>query len=198
MRAGKPLIWFFGVGESAFQAVYPVYLVAEEPDQHQFVVSHEESTGLPVDSPLEEHLKRYVLRVTRQRLHQPVFRAQVIRAYGSRCSVCALRHPELLDGAHIVPDSHELGVASVDNGIALCKIHHRAFDVGIMGIRPDHIVQIRSDLLTETDGPMLRHGLQERHQQELMVLPSVRKERPRKDLLEIQYAQFLAGEASSR
>jgi putative restriction endonuclease len=118
------------------------------------------------------------------------FRATVMRAYNTQCAVCALRHGQLLDAAHIVPDSHEQGIASVRNGLALCKIHHAAFDAKILGIRPDMVVQIRADLLDEIDGPMLEHGLKERHNQRLMVLPRVRAEQPDRSLLEIGYERF--------
>ena len=36
---GSPLIWFYGVGPAVFRALYPVWLVEEEPDQDQFVVA---------------------------------------------------------------------------------------------------------------------------------------------------------------
>jgi putative restriction endonuclease len=192
MTERLPLIWFFGVGPGVYQAIYPVYLVGEEAERQQFVVAYgDDLAGLrPVESPLEEHLRRYVMRETQQRVHQPVFRATVMRAYGTRCAVCALAHSQLLDAAHIVPDSHELGTASVVNGMAACKIHHAAFDANILGIRPDLVVEIRHDLLEEIDGPMLRHGLQGRHGQRLMVVPTARRERPDRDRLELRYEQF--------
>lgn len=142
------------------------------------------------DSQVEEAVRRYIVRETRQRVHQPVFRATIMRAYGTRCAVCALAHTELLDAAHIIPDSHERGLASVRNGLALCKIHHAAYDSNILGIRPDLVVQIKSDLLEEVDGPMLRYGLNERHDQPLMVLPRVRNERPGEEFLEWRYELF--------
>ena len=193
MRAELPVIWFFGVGPGVYQPVFPVLFVAEEPSQHQFVVAHE-ATAHVVEpgSQVEEHMKRYILRETKQRLHQPVFRATVLRAYGTRCAVCALRHGQLLDAAHIVPDSNARGVASVRNGMAMCKIHHAAFDAKILGVRPDLVVQIRTDLLEEIDGPMLEHGLQRRHDQPLMVLPPSRQERPDAELLSIEYEAFLS------
>ena len=76
------------------------------------------------------------------------------------------------------------------NGLALCKIHHAAYDSGVLGIRPDLVVQIRADLLAEIDGPMLEHGLKGRHGQQLMAVPRVRAERPDRDLLERRYAGF--------
>lgn len=191
MQRQLPLIWFFGVGPGAYQPIFPVYFVAEEPSQHQFVVAHEGvASVVEPGRPLEDHLKRYVMRETRQRMHQPVFRATVLRAYGTRCAVCALRHGELLDAAHIVPDSDPRGIASVRNGLAMCKIHHAAFDARILGVRPDLVVQIRTDLLDEIDGPMLEHGLKRRHGQKLMVLPTRRLEHPDTSLLEIGFERF--------
>jgi putative restriction endonuclease len=48
----------------------------------------------------------------------------------------------------------------VPNGVALCSFHHAAFDRNVLGIRSDLIVELRLDILRETDGPMLIHGLQ--------------------------------------
>lgn len=193
MEEGVPLIWFYGVGPSLFQPIYPVFIVAEEPEQHQFVIATEVARDLYLpDSPAEAQLRRYVKAETKRRLHQPVFRATVMRAYETRCAVCALGHGELLDAAHIVPDSHEAGIAAVTNGLALCKIHHAAYDVNILGITLDLVVEIRKDLLDEIDGPMLEYGLKERHGQKLMVVPPARGERPDRELLAISYERFLS------
>ena len=191
MEQRVPLIWFFGVGQARYQPIFPIFLVAEERDHHQFVVDLDVVRDLAVPaSPLEGQLRRYVMRETRQRLHQPVFRASVLRAYETRCAVCSLRHSELLDAAHIVPDRDEGGIAAVRNGMAMCKIHHAAYDSLILGVRPDLVVEIRADLLAEIDGPMLQHGLKGRHGQQLMVLPRGRVEQPDPHLLEISYARF--------
>lgn len=188
-----PLIWFFGVGQARYQPIFPVFLLAEEPANQEFVIDPDVARGLvTVDSPVEETLRRYIVRETKQRLHQPVFRAAVLRAYETRCAVCRLGHSELLDAAHIVPDREEGGIASVRNGMAMCKIHHAAYDRHILGVRPDLVVEIRRDLLEEIDGPMLQHGLKERHGQRLLSLPPTRAERPDPALLEVSYARFRA------
>ena len=149
-----------GVAAALYQAIYPVYLVGEELRQQQFVVATDGLQHLrPTDSPLDEVVRRYLRSETLRRLHQPVFRSMVMRAYRERCAVCSLRHNELLDAAHIVEDRHDLGVAAVRNGLALCKIHHAAYDSRILGVRPDLVVEIRADILEETDGPLLEHGL---------------------------------------
>jgi putative restriction endonuclease len=186
-----PLIWFVGIAPGVYEPLYPVFVVAEEPELQQFVIAPDEVRGIVVPgTPVDENVRRYVLRQTRQRLHQPVFRATVLHAYETRCAVCALRHAELLDAAHIVADSDEGGIASVRNGLALCKIHHAAYDVSVLGIRPDLVVEIRADLLAEIDGPMLEHGLKGRHGQPLMVRPRARADRPDPELLDQRYTRF--------
>ena len=190
LQTGVPLIWFFGVGKGVFKPVFPVFVVGEEERDKQFILDADPSArSAHTEGAAEEFLRRYLKVETRHRLFQAVFRGTVMRAYNGRCAVCSLQHGRLLDAAHILPDSEDDGVASVVNGMVLCKIHHAAFDVGILGIRPDLIVQIQSDLMREVDGPMLRHGLQEMHGKRITV-PSARAERPRADLLERAYERF--------
>ena len=166
MMRELPLIWFYGFAEGRYSAVYPVYLRGEESADQQFVVALGEDQRLvDVGRAAPEALRRYVERTTWHRLHQPAFRAGVMRAYDTRCAVCAIRHSQLLDAAHITADADERGEPVTSNGLALCKIHHGAFDAGIMGIRPDLTLHVRADVLAEVDGPMLKHGIQAHHDQ---------------------------------
>lgn len=75
------------------------------------------------------------------------------------------------------------------NGIALCAIHHLAYDRNVLGIDPDSVVHIASRLLNEIDGPMLRHGLQGFDGQGIL-LPRRRAERPDRERLGIRYDAF--------
>lgn len=186
-----PLIWFQGIGGGRYLTIYPLYIAAREGTS--FVLSPDETFGrLPEEpqSALEVVMKRYVLAETKRRLHQPVFRARVLRAYERRCTVCALGHVELLDAAHIIPDSEELGVPAVHNGMAMCKLHHSAYDSNLLGITPDLTVEIAPRILLEVDGPTLKHGLQGRHGQQLMALPISRSEWPDPELLTQRYEKF--------
>lgn len=193
MRQQVPLIWFYGLQPGIFQAIYPVYLTAEERALDQFVVAltDDQRTVRP-GSPVEHAFRRYLIAETKRRLHQPVFASQVMLAYDTRCAVCALGHRELLDAAHIIPDGDPQGLPVVCNGLALCKIHHAAYDQNILGIRPDYVVEIHQRLLNELDGPMLLHGLQEHHHKPLMQLPRHRADRPDPERLIERYNQFRA------
>jgi putative restriction endonuclease len=142
-------------------------------------------------STIDNARRTYVTRTARVRLHQAAFRQRVLNAYATSCTVCRLRHRELLDAAHILPDRHEQGDPVVPNGLALCKIHHAAFDANILGVRPDHVVEIRPDVLAEVDGQMLRHGLQELSGTTIQ-LPRRILDRPDPDRLEARYELFRA------
>lgn len=194
MEQQLSVLWFVGVGmgPAVFQVVAPVYLLWEEPEKHQFAIAPDVvNTMVNETSVFETAVREYVMAQTKRRLHQPVFRSTVLRAYESRCAVCNLGHIRLLDAAHIIPDSQEGGDPSVDNGLALCKIHHAAFDARMLGISPDLQVHIRSDLLKETDGPMLEHGLKEHHGKSLMKIPRHAAERPNREKLKVAFDGFL-------
>ena len=193
MTGQLPLIWFSGFSAGLYAAIYPVYLVAEEPEKRQFVMAMgEDQRMVDVGHAADPILRAYVERMTRQRLHQPAFRAGVMRAYATRCAICSFRHGNLLDAAHITADAQADGDPVVSNGLALCKMHHAAYDANILGIRPDLTVQVRADVLAEIDGPMLRYGIQAHDGMRLMVIPSARRDRPDATRLEARYSEFLA------
>ena len=126
----------------------------------------------------------------RHRLHQQGFRFRVLRAYRAQCALCRLRHLELLDAAHIIPDPDPLVEPVVTNGISLCKLHHAAYDSFIVGISPDYKIIVRRDVLDEIDGPMLQHGIQELHERQI-IRPHSRAQWPDRGLLDIRFHRFM-------
>ena len=188
---GVPLIWLQKVRSGVFVATAPVYLDAPEPEAGHYSVALDEAllSAHRSATPLEA---AYATRVVKQRLHQPAFRARVMHAYRERCAVCSLQRHKLLDAAHITADSDARGTPETSNGLALCKIHHAAFDSNVIGIRPDLVVQVSAEVLADKDGPMLTHGLQAFHGRRLMVVPASRRERPDADRLEERFQQFFA------
>jgi hypothetical protein len=69
------------------------------------------------------------------------------------------------------------GLPEIPNGLALCKIHHSAYDANILGISPDLVTHVREDILMEIDGPMLEHGLTGMAGQTIVVPRAVYDER---------------------
>jgi putative restriction endonuclease len=168
-----------------------VYIVNDDLESLTFTVAVDmpEAVQAQPTSELDRAFeRRYATRMQLVRLHQVSFRQRVIRAYREACAVCRLRHQELLDAAHILPDTSG-GDPSVTNGLALCKLHHAAFDRNIMGVRPDLVVEISITVLNEIDGPMLIHGLQGFHGS-LLTVPHARSLQPSPDFLEQRYELF--------
>ncbi len=200
MQRRLPLVWFQGIGyqrgtkTQVFTAQFPVWLVDEEPAEHQFVVAVEEDQrSVPVDASGDvlEFARKYNERIVKTRHHQPLFRATVLHAYERRCAVCKLPFAELLDAAHIKADA-DGGAAVVTNGLALCKIHHGAFDTNIIGISPDYRVHVKDEVLKTVDGPTLQHSIKEMDGQVLRQLPASRHQRPDRDLLAERFDSFQA------
>jgi putative restriction endonuclease len=141
------------------------------------------------DPVMRDLVRRYATVEAKKRLHQDMFRSAVLRAYSTRCTICLLPRRELLDAAHIVPDRDERGVPHVTNGLALCKLHHSAYDANLLGVRPDHVIEVSRRLMGEHDGPTLEHGLKGFDKQSLH-LPRRRVDHPSKEHLEVRYELF--------
>lgn len=191
MKQMLPIIWFVGVAKSAFEPIYPVWVVGDEPESLQFALAVDPAQRFMDPETLNDDMRRYAERITKARLHQRVFRTQVLMAYDGKCCICRLKHVELLDAAHIIGDGKPHGEPVVPNGLSMCKIHHAAFDSRILGVRPDLTLHVRQDVLEEIDGWMLKGGIQGVHNKRLEVIPSAKAARPDVSRLEERYAEFL-------
>lgn len=193
-----PLVYFFGPVPGRYIATWPVYVVSDNQPGLRFNISVGEASRLKdlvgqrpsrAGEDREEIRREYVTATVRRRLHQQAFREQVLDAYREQCSLCRLRHRELLDAAHIVADADDEGDPVVSNGLALCKLHHAAFDSFFLTIRPDYTIEVRRSILEENDGPMLLVGLKQMHDQPIQ-LPRSRLDRPDPARLQSRYERF--------
>jgi putative restriction endonuclease len=194
MQRQAPLIYLHGIVQGLYEPAWPVFIVEDHPDTLTFIVAIDDQIGTATawqfnDPAALTARRQYVTAIVRHRLHQRSFRERVLRAYQACCAICRLRHDPLLEAAHILPDGHPLGEPIVPNGIALCKLHHAAFDAHIIGVTPDLEVKVRRDVLEEIDGPMLQHGLQEFQGGRIRV-PRADYLRPNRDFLAERYALF--------
>ena len=205
-EAQLPLIYLHAVSKDSpkYVVVRPVYIVGDNPDELAFRLKAESlavgdltstlgGASLVAEGNEARELKRsYGTRLARTRLHQVTFRERVLSAYRQQCAMCRLKHPKLLDAAHIVPDADPLGEPVVSNGLSLCRIHHGAFDVHYLSVEPDtYRIRVQPALLREKDGPMLRHGLQELEGVKLQ-LPRRVGDRPDPDRLRSHWGGFQA------
>ena len=128
-------------GRSVYERIELAKVVKYDDSDKSFVVEFINETPIPPsteeadDFELEESGK---VKSARERigLRQSEFRSSLIEKYGLKCAVCNVRHPDLLDAAHIVAKA-ERGTDDLRNGIVLCKNHHAAFDNNLFGINPE-------------------------------------------------------------
>ena len=98
----------------------------------------------PVDKKKKTNQK-----VTEYKLRKRSFRVAVIEAYNFKCAICGMKinspdnHQWEVEAAHIVP--HRMnGKDDIWNGLALCHLHHWAFDVGWFSIQNNYSVILSS------------------------------------------------------
>jgi len=202
MKQQVPLIYFFNLikGKGLYHAIWPVFITGDDPKSLTFTVAADDISFIKnkeitdynnvSDSIIEITRRGYITSQVKIRLHQRSFREKVLQAYDNKCTLCRLKHRELLDAAHIIPDSDPEGEPLVTNGLSLCKLHHAAFDNNIIGIRPDYSIEVRRDVLDENDGPMLQHGIKEMNDNKI-ILPSIKNNYPDLVLIEKRYKLFL-------
>ncbi|MBF2755578.1 MAG: HNH endonuclease [Gammaproteobacteria bacterium AqS3] len=80
----------------------------------------------------------------------PNFRRNVLRAYGSSCAICDF-YARLDDAVLAVEAAHiqwhaYKGPSVISNGLALCTLHHKAFDRGALAIDNDMKVLVSEQL----------------------------------------------------
>ena len=191
MENRDPIILLTKIATGVFVPTMPVYIVGDDVEANRFLIAVDEAMVALSENTGSISLiqKKYAEAIVKRRLHQPEFRGRVMRAYNTQCAICMLKHGELLDAAHIMPDAHVLGVPDVSNGLALCKIHHTAYDQNFVGISPDYKVHVNSDLLAEKDGPMLKHGIQEMNGRQIIV-PRKLNEKPNLEALDFRFRIF--------
>lgn len=101
------------------------------------------AVGLDLDRPVahlasEPGVPTYGPAERRRR--DPGFRERVLRAYEYRCCICSfdLRIGQMsagLEAAHI--QWHHVGGPDIEpNGLALCALHHKLFDLGAFTVEP--------------------------------------------------------------
>jgi len=107
-------------------------LLGESPTGSVGATALDENSNEMTDAALSDTETHRDVKV---RLGQAFFRETVLTAYGWQCCVCNLPCPELLIASHIIPwAARPEQRVNPRNGLALCSLHDRAFDRGLMTV----------------------------------------------------------------
>lgn len=81
------------------------------------------------------------------------FRRRILGAYEKKCAMCGVQL-ELVDAAHIIPVAADTSTDETRNGVALCKLHHAAYDRNLISFDERYRIQVsetKVQYLTEAD-----------------------------------------------
>ncbi len=110
--------------------------------QELFAVHCETSLGQPLHRPVEVNRQRVTISSIAYP-RSPQFRQMVLEGYAHTCAMCGIQL-DLVDAAHIVPHAHPKGLDAVSNGLALCTLHHRSYDTGLLYVDGDYSIHLNS------------------------------------------------------
>lgn len=109
-------------------------------DDLSLLNSVDEVTDERIDDVGNNERKRVIREVvTKYRAHD--FRRRVIGSYENKCAVCDIQLG-LIDAAHIIPVADNSSTDETSNGIALCKIHHAAYDNNIISFDENYRIEV--------------------------------------------------------
>ena len=135
-------------------------------------------------------LSNYKPTATRRK-RDPSFRAKILTSYEHQCAVCefAVRLgtvPIGLEAAHI--KWHQAaGPDEVNNGLALCSLHHKLFDLGAFTVAFDHRV-VASELVNSAG----KNAILDFHGKKIFV-PDRSESRPSREFLNWHESQVFKG-----
>jgi putative restriction endonuclease len=129
-----------------------------------------------------------------QSRRDPAFRKEVLEAYDHRCAVCGFDlsvddTPFALEAAHIHWHQYD-GPDLVSNGLALCVLHHKMLDRGIIHVNTDLRLIVAEDINGSTPH---RERLLERHGEDIYT-PQRVEYAPDKDYLHWHVNEVFRGE----
>ena len=114
------------------QAEYNFPIVKDPPELKRYIHAIRGGSIEDADGELTEVDVRVVRVQAKNRRGQDKFRKMVLENYCNNCAVCDIDDEKLLEAAHILDVGHTETAGSLDNGICLCVLHHKMFDIGYL------------------------------------------------------------------
>ncbi len=121
-----------------------------------------------------------------KKLRDVSFRRRILTAYGFHCAVCGIQL-RLVDAAHIIPVNQDNSTDETRNGLALCALHHKAYDQALVTVVEDYSIQINRNQATELQQQKLSDGLAKFSQElrPIIILPPAISDRPHAEYIRI-------------
>lgn len=128
--------------------------------------------------------RRMEIVETRRAARDVQFRRKVLNAYGHRCAMCGVQL-RLLDAAHVLPVGQPGSTDETNNGVALCALHHRAYDRALVAFDTAYAIHVSDEQVADLAALSLAGGLRQ-FQAALkpnLLLPPNPRDHPRSALI---------------
>jgi putative restriction endonuclease len=128
--------------------------------------------------------RREVLATIRKKVREQDFRARVLRAYGDQCAMCGVQL-RLIEAAHILPVAEPTSTDETANGIALCSLHHDAYDRNLISFSDSYRIETSgaSEQLLRADKLLGGLAAFKAALRPAILLPADRRDHPRPDYI---------------
>jgi putative restriction endonuclease len=137
--------------------------------EEAILAAHGAETEVDLDA-VAGHGRRETVRTVVERIGQQNFRSRILVVYGHQCGICTTQL-NLLDAAHIVPVPAG-GTNETSNGLSLCKIHHSAYDNGLVRVFGDYRIVVNETATRRLRSSRRDGGLQSFRD---ILLPNLRE-----------------------
>lgn len=123
--------------------------------------------------------RKTIVQSVTKKVRQVGFQRRVLTAYSHQCAFCSIQL-NLLDAAHIVPVAEEDSTDYTSNGIALCSLHHRAFDNALITINDKYETLVSQDKIKQLKAIGRDNGLENfiKNLRPMIALPPAITDRP--------------------
>lgn len=112
-------------------------LIERTNDDEDFQINDADVVGVTAG-------RRTTVKTVTQKVRESSFKRRVLTAYSFQCSFCSVQL-DLIDAAHILPVEHDESTDYTSNGIALCALHHRAFDHALVTFNESYELLVSKD-----------------------------------------------------
>jgi len=137
------------------------------------------------DTQIEAISKKRKVAVVnvRRKIRDNSFKSRVLTCYTNQCAFCSIQL-KLVDAAHIIPVQHD-GTDETSNGIALCALHHRAYDNNLITFNEKYQILFSDKSLQKLKAIGLDGGAEKfvRDLRAVIHLPPAISDRPHVDYI---------------
>jgi putative restriction endonuclease len=135
---------------------------------------------------IQDMQRKITIVSVRKKLRDTNFKKRVLTAYSYKCATCGIQL-KLVEAAHIIPANHENSNDETRNGLALCALHHKAYDHALITINEDYSVKFNQLQINELKKLSLDDGLINFSQamRPLILLPPSITDRPHIEYIKI-------------